>query len=223
MGNVTDTELFLELVANERPDVIAFQELDPEFRDLLRAQLNANEWDWSTEAGLVLASRFKIRSRQAKNRKPFGGWGDIVAKYELTTPAGPVYFFVVHLATPRDGVEAFMARQRDAITEMQRVTTLQAQESSLAASFASPYKPALVAGDFNMLDTNPLFKAYWSKYRDTFSEKGFGFGYTKHTRWHGARIDHILHDPDWQTLEARVGPDIGGDHHPTIARLILSK
>jgi hypothetical protein len=87
---------------------------------------------------------------------------------------------------------------------------------------AAPFRPVIIAGDFNLTRANPLFQTNWSRYNDAFSDKGIGLGYTKHTRWHGARIDHLLSDDNWQTVSSVVGPDIGGDHHPLITRLVFT-
>ena len=37
------------------------------------------------------------------------------------------------------------------------------------------------------------------------------------------RIDHILTTPDWSIAECRVGPDLGSDHLPVMAEVVLPK
>jgi endonuclease/exonuclease/phosphatase family metal-dependent hydrolase len=220
-GDIVSMDAFLKLIASEKPDVIAFQEWYPQQEVLLKKTLRAGEWDWRSKGGLGLASRFKIRSMEVKARRPSDGFGDVVAKYELATPAGPVYVLNVHLQTPRRGIYETLKGRSSAVHAMQKITAVQEQESLLASNLARPFQPVLVAGDFNLPERNPLFQAIWSRYRDAFSMKGFGFGFTRHESWLRVRIDHILFDPCWQALEARVGPDIGGDHYPLIARLAL--
>lgn len=222
MGNVTNLDDFFRMVAQEDPDVIVFQEFSPELQEPLDSGFMGSGWDIKIEHGLALASRLKIRSMDLNERPPFGAGRGRMATYELETPVGLVYILDVHLGTLREGVEAVMERSFDAIKEMQRVTDQQENQSLIAASVACDLKPLIVAGDFNMPESSPIFRAYWSKYGDAFDEKGAGFGFTKHTRWYGVRIDRIVHDRNWRALEARVGPDIGSDHSPVIARLVFT-
>jgi endonuclease/exonuclease/phosphatase (EEP) superfamily protein YafD len=66
-----------------------------------------------------------------------------------------------------------------------------------------------------------IYRRYWSAWQNAFSTAGLGFGYTKYTRRWGIRIDHVLAGDEWRVLEARVGPDLGGDHRPVVVKLEL--
>ena len=68
-----------------------------------------------------------------------------------------------------------------------------------------------------MPSDSTIFARHWSRYSDAFEEAGLGFGYTKFTRWHGIRIDHLLSDRGLSVVQCRVGPDVGSDHRPLIA------
>jgi endonuclease/exonuclease/phosphatase (EEP) superfamily protein YafD len=50
---------------------------------------------------------------------------------------------------------------------------------------------------------------------------GWGYGYSKFTRWHGLRIDHVLADDNWRVANSYVADDHGGDHRPVVANLVL--
>lgn len=220
LGHISELEPFLRLLTDENPDVIVFQELEPQYYEELKAFLHSGGW-FLEGGGPGLATRMKIRSVDAVDRRSLGGWGNLVVKYELESPVGLLYVFAVHLATPREGVQAFIGREKDALMTMQKITSNQNEESLAASNFAAQFRPVLVAGDFNLTEFNPIFRAYWSRYQDAFARRGLGFGFTKHTHWHGARIDHILYDPFWKVTAVRVGPDVGGDHHPLIAQLVF--
>ena len=78
----------------------------------------------------------------------------------------------------------------------------------------------VIAGDFNMTTESAIYRRYWSRCcTDAFEEAGLGWGYTKHTSWHGVRIDHVLHGSVLRCSECRVCPDVGSDHRPVIAVL----
>ena len=66
-----------------------------------------------------------------------------------------------------------------------------------------------------------IYATFFSELENTFNASGVGLGYTKYTRIHGIRIDHILTDKHFQTLAAEVGADFGGDHRPMIAKLVF--
>lgn len=219
MGAKAQPERLLKYIGKTQPDLIAFQELDSWSENYLKTWLPIGKWDFVSQGNLGLASRFKIKNVRIKDRKMLGGWGTLIAKYEVQAPMGVFYFFDLHLATPREGVDMIKAKYLDGIPAMKDVTEAQDRESAICSAWVNSFQPILVAGDFNMLKANPLFRKYWSKYTDGFAQKGFGFGYTKFTRWHGVRIDHILSDANWQVVQAQVGEDTGGDHRPIIVDL----
>jgi endonuclease/exonuclease/phosphatase (EEP) superfamily protein YafD len=65
-----------------------------------------------------------------------------------------------------------------------------------------------------------IFRREFGDYQDAFSVAGWGYGYTKFTRVHGVRIDHVMCDGAWQAMKCWVGPDVGSDHRPVIAKFL---
>lgn len=219
LGNVYDIKKFSDLIENADPDIIAFQESGSFQPSVIRQVFPTEQWYFANEGGLAVASRMKIFYADSKDRRSSNGLGSIIGKFKLDDGQSIITLFNVHLETPREGVEAVMYRESGAIHRMKKVTDIQKKESEVASAWADSQDNIIVAGDFNMLTVNPIFKKYWSRYTDAFSSVGSGFGYTKHTSWHGIRIDHVLYDPCWKALKAYIGPDIGGDHHPLIVDL----
>jgi endonuclease/exonuclease/phosphatase family metal-dependent hydrolase len=129
----------------------------------------------------------------------------------------------VHLDTPRWGLEGIMHGQH--VDEMRTNIALRDTGSATLINWLID-APALtiVAGDFNMTTESVIYQKHWKPYfTDAFEEAGFGWGHTKHTRWHGVRIDHILHGPVLRCKECRVCTDVGSDHLPVMAVLSLAK
>jgi endonuclease/exonuclease/phosphatase (EEP) superfamily protein YafD len=81
--------------------------------------------------------------------------------------------------------------------------------------------PTIVAGDFNLPVESAIYRTHWGDLRNAFSRAGIGTGYTKHTRYWGVRIDHVLASGDIGTHRSFVGRDVGSDHLPLIADLVL--
>ena len=62
-------------------------------------------------------------------------------------------------------------------------------------------------------------------YQDSFAhlnnaidQKGIGFNATKHTSWHGVRIDHVLYSNNFQLIDVKVVNSFSGDHRPILSR-----
>ncbi len=81
--------------------------------------------------------------------------------------------------------------------------------------------PTIVAGDFNVPIQSACYRDHWREFQNCLSQCGWGFCFTKYTRLHGVRIDHVLADNHWVCRSARVGPNLGGDHRPVMVELQL--
>jgi len=223
IGKETDLNALLNYILEIHPDIIAFQEAYGETPSFLKNNLPSDRWDMSFKEHFGVVSRFKITSTDVQDRRLLEGWGGLIGEYELVGPFGPLYFFNVHLETPREGIKAILYKRFEGVSGMQKVTQLQEHESYIASKWASSQGGVIVAGDFNMREVNPIYQLYWSGFANAFSQAGFGFGTTKHTHWHSVRIDHILYDPNsWRALNTFVGPDLKGDHHPVITQIAFN-
>lgn len=79
-----------------------------------------------------------------------------------------------------------------------------------------------LAGDFNMPIESHIYREFWGEPTNAFSAAGWGLGFTKHTRWHGVRIDHILvANGEIGVVNAHVGPAFRSDHCSVVAELAL--
>lgn len=82
--------------------------------------------------------------------------------------------------------------------------------------------PMIVAGDFNSTPQGPGYQAFRERsgLRDAAgSLLRSGTWPTALPRWLGIAIDHIFVSEDIVVLSYAIGPDLGGDHRPVIARL----
>ena len=155
-----------------------------------------------------------------------GGSGAMVRAI-VASPAGPIRVGLVHLETPRKALEEY--RDLSEIPKLGPVTRANTRqrekESRLAADWMTtgPPLPTIVAGDFNLPIESAIYRRYWGRYRNAFSRSGFGTGYTKYTSRIGARIDHILSSKAVVPVRSFVGKDVGSDHRPLIADLVLPK
>ena len=206
-----------DLMTVEAPDVIVLQESG---REVLEATPG---WYRHAEGGMSVLSRFPILGVAARDRSDvwrMAGSGAIV-RYTLDTPLGRVDLTNVHLETPREGLESILRFGPGAASELEAKNAQRLVEARLAREWvdASTSPLRLVAGDFNTPVESYLFRDHWRGFRDCHSAAGWGFGFSKHTRRIGTRIDHVLTGPGLECLSARVGPSHGGDHSPVVVEI----
>lgn len=207
-----------------RPDILVMEECGPA---MASAVARLTEWATRVDHSLCLVSRLPIL--QSWVRDPRDMWlrygSAQIARYELETARGTIQLTAVHLASPREGLSEMVRRRFWAGAGAMRVVTDQrALEASLARGWSDQGKgPFLVAGDFNTPVESAIYRRYFGDLSNAFSRAGLGLGITKRTRLIGVRIDHVLMGPGWRALRAEVGPELGSDHRPMIADLVLTE
>lgn len=206
------------LIADWDADIVGVQECG----GTLRAELQAMEgWHtWSTRS-ICLQSRFRVvesRIMPAEVLQRAGGSG-VVSSHRIEADAGPFWLTIVHLGTPRAGLERI---RRGSVLEgvrlLERDSFLRQIEHRQAAAFAAEAgTPHIVLGDFNAPPESRIYRNQWDGWTNAFSRVGFGIGGTRLNGWIRARIDHVLVDDAWAVVDARLGEDVGSDHLPMIA------
>ncbi|MGI6415822.1 MAG: endonuclease/exonuclease/phosphatase family protein [Thermoguttaceae bacterium] len=225
LGNCdADPAVIAFLLGRYNADVAALQECQPGFAERL------GEFDWRVpmlafreqRERLVICSRYPIDEVDTVDRRDFGGWGNSAMGCRLYTPAGTIAFVNLHLMTPRSGIEELLQRNPGAVSSVRTEIQRRAAESRAVRRWISgQYADAIVAGDFNMPVKSRIYQEDWSSLQNAFSNVGWGYGYTKLTRWHGVRIDHILAPPCYNLVACEVGRDSPSDHRPVIAQVAV--
>jgi endonuclease/exonuclease/phosphatase family metal-dependent hydrolase len=216
-GSAFDVTTLNAVIAQNSPDIVALQECPATI-----IQDCFSEEDWFTEQSgeLCVASRFPIRSATALDRRSLGGWGNFALSCQIAAPQGGINVVSVHFLSPRQGLEALRYDRFKATTWAQSEFQFRHEESKLLyRELRGIRDPTIIAGDFNMTPESRIFRKYLHNYADAFTEAGTGFGYTRPTRWHGVRIDHVLADGNWAVKCCRVCDDVGSDHLPVVAEL----
>ena len=218
-GGAYDREAFARFAARTRPDLVLLQEW-PGFGG--PSPFVGPGWFTHAGHGLGLASRFPIEGVEHVDSGVLQHRSAITG-FRIATPAGRVLVYNLHLETPREGLQAVIDGDPGGIATLREELSIRRRHAEIADRFIGPGDaPTLVAGDFNMTDDSTIFRAHWRGFRDAFNAAGWGFGWTKFTRWHGVRIDHILAGPGWRARRCYVGPDLGSDHRPVVADVTLT-
>ena len=128
--------------------------------------------------------------------------------------------FVLHLETPRHGVQHLLTDPIDAPRLIDANNLLRETESRAVRRWVDSTSGArMVLGDFNLPIESAIWQRHWSSLDDAFSSAGNGWGFTKLNGWIRVRIDHVLLDRQLKAVSARVGADYGSDHLPFIAEV----
>lgn len=209
-------------------DVIALQEVAIDARPAGRGGSPLDGYEMHCDLANCLLSRFPIVAVRARDRDDVwkrGGSG-AMALYDLDGgKLGTIQVLNVHLETARDGLEAIMHERLEGRDEVRANIELRRWESELARTFLRDHGASLdrlvVAGDFNMPVESAIYRSYWADFENAFSSAGVGYGFTKHTRLLAARIDHVLVGGGVRVEDAWVNDEVGSDHRPVVADLVL--
>jgi endonuclease/exonuclease/phosphatase (EEP) superfamily protein YafD len=206
-----------ELLAQTRPDIVVLQEWRGPNQS---TELTKPAWrDFHKTHNQFLASAYALR-RATRIGKTSSRENGSVMRYELTTPAGVVTLFSIHLASPREGLTKVVREPGQAPEDVEEGSQLRWQQSeNLAREVGQVTGPVLLAGDFNTPPESAMFRRLWANCTDAFGSAGWGWGYTFQGGHTLVRIDHILAGPGWHCDRCWVGPNVGSPHRPVIADL----
>jgi vancomycin resistance protein VanJ len=206
-------------------DIVALQECPAEIKLKL-----TSDWNFVKDGELAVFSRYPLRMLSSiKALHPPHKWPrESLLQCIIQAPGGDIVFSTVHLPSPRYGLTSILDRHtflnlsRRYLLEQETVNRQQtSQQVERLASAAR--LPVLVAGDFNMPPDSSIYRRYWNRYSNAFTNRGFGYGFTAHETIRGleigARLDHILAGEGLTPRRCRLGPDVGSDHLPLFAEI----
>jgi vancomycin resistance protein VanJ len=219
----------------EPADLVALvKEVDADVVGLEECQLEENAFAGSgytmrnDNGNCLVVHDSQVKVRTVDVRDPQDIWdkngSGAIARYELEWSGHVVSLLVVHLETVREGLQTlpfgFWKSDWDGPKQLDDNVKERVMESRVAEEWsrrAGTGVPQLVVGDFNMPPDSAIYRTYWSRLHNALTDRAVGRRVTKATRWHGLRIDHVLHDEGLSCLEARVTRDLGMDHRPVVA------
>ena len=208
-------------IARQKLDVVCFQEGGTHGQRIVPELPEG----WHVSPGAFVATRLPVVAdlpalphAQAPGRL----YTAHMERVRLRTPSGREFVVAsVHLPTLREGIEGLVRSGDTAGVNRQTAWWGHEMARLLATLAGSSDVPVLIAGDFNMPADDSTMAALRANFRFAFEEAGWGYGYTRPARLPWVRIDHILTGPQWYVSDCRVGPDVGSDHLPVFAEVIL--
>jgi vancomycin resistance protein VanJ len=220
----------LAIIQDERPDVVALQELPQEVAEAA-ADLQ-EEYPYQAlhatpnpYAGCGVLSRFPILEDQAF---PLAEGGHLYQRVLLDVDGREVQLLNVHLQPPR--LVGQLRGDSRLFVPVGVSTEVQDQElARLLEEFDGLKETVVVAGDFNLTDQSAGYRKLTARLVDAHREAGWGFGHTFPdeevrsipTPFPVVRIDYVFHSPDIRALTTYVGGRGGPNHRFLVAELSL--
>ncbi|MCW5698171.1 MAG: endonuclease/exonuclease/phosphatase family protein [Bauldia sp.] len=216
---IPSAEPFGEIIAAFAPDIVVMQEIAEPVTALIAALPDYPHVasPWAVPQGVVVISRHPMTHGPIPGlaEPPRGAGGGLGLRAEIAIPGDrPLILYAIHAPTPKAeiGFEA-RARYLDAVA---------------AAIAAEPEGSLIVlAGDWNTPPWSPTFTRLFDTTGLATSETSAWPGPTRIIRrfdfihWLGSPVDHIAVSPQIAREAFTIGPDIGSDHLPVIADLLV--
>ncbi|MEZ6121343.1 MAG: endonuclease/exonuclease/phosphatase family protein [Pirellulaceae bacterium] len=214
------------LLQRTKPDVIGLQESASNWRQYI-----PDGWHAVRQGSIVLASRFPLQET-AYSASELETWSYVDAVCgSIEVDGDTVQLAVVHLISPQHAIRDVLDRETGIdtknISNMNDKMTRRRLESRRVADWVSKraHHPLIVMGDFNLAAESRIYHESWSWLTNAFSQVGSGFGYTKQTPLgpleFGTRIDHILCNKQVLVRTCQVQDDVGSDHLPVVAEVVI--
>lgn len=210
----THYEPLAQLIQKEAPDIVALQEVDATWLNVLEPTMHG-QYPYrklvpvDSPFGIALYSKFPLSGVQVKFfGKAYRGrfFPSILAQVQCGAKCGPTGFgiLVTHPLPPKAGFEVRNSQLAD-----------------IAQQRASFGPKLIITGDLNISQWSPYFSQFIHDTGLQDSQLGFGVqpSWPADMPLFRVPIDHVLISPGIEVIHRRLGPDIGSDHLPVIVDL----
>jgi endonuclease/exonuclease/phosphatase family metal-dependent hydrolase len=246
--NKNTRKAIIELIKQENPDVIAFQEYysnndgyhvhTDSIREWLGLDYAHTYYTYSLRKkqnwGIATFSRFPIINKEkislGNSRNNTCIFTDIVVPGNDTFRVYNMHLQSIHFHKEdykfmediqNDTTEVDELKgSENILRKLKRAFVKRAvQCDSIAASIKSSKHPVIVCGDFNDTPVSYTYQTLSEGLKDGFKESGRGFGKTYYGLLPSMRIDYILHSEVLEAQNFKVIYKPLSDHYPVVCRL----
>lgn len=223
----TDGDSILKFIREEEPDIISFQEFD--YRQIRSDHFDAYPYNFvdfifGEDTGrvvLAIYSKYNIIDHgilEFPHSSNSAIYADIVCKKDT------LRIYNVHLESlnirpgnlKQERSDRLFARLRSSFQKQQQQSLIVREHAD-----ASPYK-TIISGDFNNNQFSSVYFNLKGDLKDTFMEKGVGYGATIDFWKFPFRIDFILVDPSFDVVSHQNYDIDLSDHEPIMASIKVS-
>ena len=218
--------LIYDFVARQDPDIVCFQE---SFYALKRNNALGQypykfvDFVYGKHSGKVIQSIYSKYPILKLDSIVFPKSANTAIFADLLVEGDTIRVYNVHLQSFRIEPNLGTIKNVESSRLLARSKTVIAKQSQQAAMIresmdASPYKKVLV-GDFNNTQYSRVYRIIKGDMKDSYREKGKGFGKTFDLMKFPIRIDYIMADPEFEVLEHHNFEVKLSDHFPIMATI----
>lgn len=194
-------------------DLYALQEVSP---GTLRSGVvrPPGRFEAANDGEFVVYSRYPIRKSQLVELQS-GRFSRPCQVVDVELPGGPLRVINVHLSLLIHGPQWLANHSAELSQHVPQA--LKDRRGQIASLLPLIQGRCLVAGDFNSQPRDNCLRPLKGALKDSFRERGIGWGLSFESTLPGLRIDYIWHSPQLQCLDSQVVQSLSSDHLPIYA------
>ena len=216
----------VELVKNEKPDILSIQDYHP----LKNSQLSFFKYKYEylsgkkIKHGQAIFSQFPIINSGSvgfPNSSNNAIFADVVKGKDT------IRIYNVHLESLRINTQIDSLKKEKSELIFNRVSKTfkmqQSQTELLLAHKAKSHYKTIICGDFNNTAFSYVYRQISKDLNDSYKEAGYGFGRTYDFKFFPIRIDFILADEAFTVNGFKSFNERYSDHYPIMSTLSLEE
>ncbi len=219
-------EKFEALIIDQNPDIICLQEFSPRKRlpyveDNYPYSYIHRETSKANKVPLAIFSKHPILNKVSIN---FPNTGNNAVFVDVELQKDTIRIFNIHLQSLKVRPGSFKREQpQQLLARIGASYSLQLQQVKTVKKYSeeSPYKN-IICGDFNNTQYSGIVNLLKQDMKDSFLEKGKGYGRTYNFKFLPFRIDYIMVDKSFEVLDHQNFDIELSDHYPIMASIQLS-
>jgi vancomycin resistance protein VanJ len=214
----------VDLIQKEQPDIISFQEYQPQ--DNVNLSFYKYKYEklsgTRVQYGQAIFSKYPII---ASGSIAFPNTANNAIYADVVKNKDTIRIYNVHLQSLRIDTDVENLKTEDSERLFKRISETFKKQQLQTELFIkhkdkSPYK-MIICGDFNNTAFSYVYKEIKGDLVDTFQEAGNGFGRTFNFKYFPIRIDFILADKAFKINGFKTLEDKLSDHYPILAKVSL--
>ena len=246
-NDVSTKDQIIKVIEDQNPDIICFQEFftrrkgEFDLVDSIKKRLNLKHYyfvptngnDYE-EFGLAIFSRYPIKNKGKVSFGEFAGNGSIYVDLSVEGQVFRVYN--VHLQSisfqkeDYDYIGKVATKIEPEYKSSRRIASMlkaafqrRSEQVNMMKSEMQQCKlPFIIAGDFNDTPASYCVTQVTNSLKNTFKEKGKGFGKTYNGAFPNFQIDYIATTKDFDVINHHISQDKLSDHFPIRSDLRLN-
>lgn len=220
-------DTIVDFIKSQNPDILCFQEFDyrkirtDHFKDYPYRYV---DFEFGVHTGRVVQAVYSKYEIINKALIDFPNSSNSAIYTDILVHKDTIRVYNVHLQSLNIRPSNLKKERSDKLFSRLRASFAKQQEQSdivRKSMDKSPYRN-IVCGDFNSTQFSKVYFNIKENYKDTFLEKGSGYGSTIHFWKFPFRIDFILTDPSMMVLSHKNFEIDLSDHEPIMASIKLS-